>query len=96
MKSNPRDALQYAALPWRTAENGATRVLLLTSRETRRWVIPKGWLMIQLKPREVAAPETYEKAGLIGRIVGKSPVGSYHYEKQMPGDSRLCEVRVFL
>jgi len=31
---------QYAALPWRI--QGGPEILLLTSRDTRRWVIPKG------------------------------------------------------
>jgi 8-oxo-dGTP pyrophosphatase MutT (NUDIX family) len=42
--------------------------MLLTSRETGRWVIPKGWPSKGLKPREVAASEAYEEAGLVGSI----------------------------
>jgi 8-oxo-dGTP pyrophosphatase MutT (NUDIX family) len=70
--------------------------MLLTSRETRRWVIPKGWPMKGKNPREVAAQEAYEEAGLIGRIVGKRPIGVFHYEKRLPGEQFICEVRVFL
>ncbi|WP_428485920.1 NUDIX hydrolase [Rhodopila sp.] len=73
------------------------RVLLLTSRETKRWVIPKGWPIRGLKPREVAAREAFEEAGLVGTIVGKRPVGSYHYSKQLIArPAVLCRVRVFL
>ena len=49
------------------------------------------------KPSEVAAREAFEEAGLLGTIVGKRPIGSYHYEKQLsPHHGILCEVTVFL
>ena len=49
------------------------------------------------KPCDVAAQEAYEEAGLIGKIVGKRPIGSYHYSKQLPlRHEILCEVLVFL
>ena len=51
------DFVQVAALPLTIGEDGVTRVLLLTSRETRRWVIPKGWPMKGRKPYEAAAQE---------------------------------------
>src|ERR1700758_3677314 len=86
---------QCAALPFKIAPDGI-RVLLLTSRETGRWVIPKGWPIKGLKPREVAAREAYEEAGLVGSITSKRPVGIYHYEKQFTEGGLLCEVRVFL
>jgi ADP-ribose pyrophosphatase YjhB (NUDIX family) len=70
--------------------------MLLTSRETGRWVIPKGWPIQGLKPREVATREAYKKAGLVGSITSKRPVGIYHYEKQLVEGVLLCEVRVFL
>ena len=37
--------VQLAALPWRRTSGGDVEVLLITSRETRRWIIPKGWPM---------------------------------------------------
>jgi 8-oxo-dGTP pyrophosphatase MutT (NUDIX family) len=95
MASNTRDHVQFAALPCRIGESGQAQVLLLTSRETRRWVIPKGWPVKGLKPREVAAREAYEEAGLLGTIIGKHAIGVYHYEKQLLGEQFLCEVRVF-
>ena len=73
-----------------------TASLLLTSRETRRWVIPKGWPMKGRKPFEVASREAYEEAGLIGRIVGKRPLGNFHYEKRLAKKAIICEVWVFL
>ena len=69
---------------------------MLTSRETRRWVIPKGWPIKGLKPHDVAASEAFEDAGLVGRITGKQPVGIFRYEKQLPREPLLCEVQVFL
>jgi 8-oxo-dGTP pyrophosphatase MutT (NUDIX family) len=95
-KNKFRDTTQFAALPWRIGEDGMHQVMLLTSRETRRWVIPKGWPMKGLKPPRVAAQEAFEEAGLVGRIIGKQPIGTYHYEKRLPNDQLLCEVWVFL
>ena len=49
------------------------------------------------KAREVAAQEAFEEAGLLGSIVGKHPIGSYHYEKRLTAHHGvLCEVKVFL
>jgi len=49
------------------------------------------------KPSEVAAQEAFEEAGLLGTIVGKRPIGSYHYEKQLSRHHCiLCEVTVFM
>jgi 8-oxo-dGTP pyrophosphatase MutT (NUDIX family) len=87
---------QFAALPWRLSESGTRQVMLLTSRETRRWVIPKGWPMKKRKPAEVASQEAYEEAGLIGHIVDKRPVGTFHYAKRLAKREVLCRVRVFL
>jgi 8-oxo-dGTP pyrophosphatase MutT (NUDIX family) len=56
-----RDRTQFAALPFRIGTSGRTEIMLLTSRETGRWVIPKGWPIQGLKPREVAAREAYEE-----------------------------------
>jgi 8-oxo-dGTP pyrophosphatase MutT (NUDIX family) len=88
--------VQFAALPFRI-EAGTLQVLLITSRETQRWVIPKGWPIRSLQPREVAAREAFEDAGLVGRIVGKRAIGSYHYSKRLPDNQEaLCRVKVFL
>ena len=65
------DTLQLAAFPWRIGERGTREVMLLTSRETWRWVIPKDWPMKGRKPAEVASQEAYEEAGVIGRVLSK-------------------------
>lgn len=86
---------QFAALPWRLSDGGIRQIMLLTSRETHRWVIPKGWPMKGRKPAEAAAQEAYEEAGLLGHI-GKRPIGNFHYSKRLPNGEVLCQVWVFL
>jgi 8-oxo-dGTP pyrophosphatase MutT (NUDIX family) len=88
--------VQYAVLPWRIGAGGKREIMLLTSRETRRWVIPKGWPMKGKKPAQAAAQEAYEEAGLIGEVVGKRPIGTYHYSKRTKQSDILCEVHVYL
>lgn len=77
-----RGGEQYAALPWRRLPDGTVKVLLITSRETRRWVIPKGWPMTDRAPGEVAAQEAYEEAGVVGDAAAKS-LGAYSYDKRL-------------
>ncbi|MER2267209.1 NUDIX hydrolase [Methylobacterium oxalidis] len=86
---------QIGALPFRKGADGSFSVLLVTSRESRRWVIPKGWPMKGRKPFEAAAREAYEEAGVIGHI-GKRPLGFFIYEKRLKNrDFVLCQVKVF-
>jgi 8-oxo-dGTP pyrophosphatase MutT (NUDIX family) len=94
--SSKADArVQYAALPYRRNNDQTLDVLLITSRETRRWVIPKGWPVDNLPPHESAAHEAMEEAGVIGSI-RKKPIGSYPYEKRLSDGSTIrCCVRVF-
>jgi 8-oxo-dGTP pyrophosphatase MutT (NUDIX family) len=91
-----KHSLQFAALPWRLDDRGMRQIMLLTSRETHRWVIPKGWPMKGKKPVEVAAQEAFEEAGLVGTIVSKKPLGNFFYPKRLTHHTILCEVRVFL
>jgi 8-oxo-dGTP pyrophosphatase MutT (NUDIX family) len=76
---------QYAALPYRITDE--VEVLLISSRETRRWILPKGWPMKGRKPHAAAAQEALEEAGVVGKI-GKDPVGIYHYIKRMKNGSQ--------
>lgn len=85
---------QVAALPMRREEDGSSAVLLLTSRQTRRWVIPKGWPMRGLKDHEAAAVEAREEAGVVGRVRSKS-LGTYSYFKRTPSRFDLVEVSVY-
>jgi 8-oxo-dGTP pyrophosphatase MutT (NUDIX family) len=85
--------LQYGALPYRTV--GGFKVLLITSRATRRWVIPKGWPMKGKTAHAAAAREALEEAGVVGSIA-KSPLGAYAYDKRMKSGQTLpCKVEVF-
>jgi 8-oxo-dGTP pyrophosphatase MutT (NUDIX family) len=86
---------QVAALPFRIGADGRLEVLLITSRDTGRWIIPKGWPMIGRKAHRAAEREAYEEAGLQGRIAA-SPVGWYRYEKRLDHGLALpCKVRVY-
>jgi 8-oxo-dGTP pyrophosphatase MutT (NUDIX family) len=86
---------QVAALPYRLGGDGRAEVLLVTSRDTRRWIIPKGWPMKGRKPWEAAAREALEEAGVVGRI-GRKPIGRYAYFKRREAHFDVCEVEVFL
>lgn len=86
--------VQYAALPYRVRRDGEVQIRLITSRETRRWVIPKGWPIKGLTPPKTAARECYEEAGLVG-VVSREPIGMYTYEKRLGTRSVLCDVLVF-
>ncbi|HYC05529.1 MAG TPA: NUDIX hydrolase [Azospirillaceae bacterium] len=90
-----RSRAQYAALPY-TIRDGVLKVMLITSRETRRWIIPKGWPEKKLTPPEVAAREAFEEAGLRGRI-GESPIGAFVYDKRLRnGKTTPCHVDIYL
>lgn len=86
---------QFAALCYRARDGfGATEVLLLTSRDTGRWVIPKGWPMGDRPGFEVAEQEAFEEAGVRGTIE-QSPLGFFHYEKAMAKGAIIpCRVQV--
>lgn len=88
------DRRQVAALPYRREPDGRVSVMLVTSRETRRWVIPKGWPMTGKRKREAAAQEAFEEAGIKGRIAQK-PVGSFTYFKRRAGHFELVYVKVY-
>ncbi len=76
---------QYGALPYRVTASGSIEILLVTTRQTKRWAIPKGWPAKKLKPCESAAREAYEEAGVRGTI-GAKPIGTFTYEKLLDSD----------
>ena len=93
-KKHVSRGVQYAALPYRWAD-GAVQILLVTSRETGRWVLPKGWPMARKKPYAAAGREAMEEAGVTGKI-RKTPIGSYVYLKRLKdGGALVCTVKVF-
>lgn len=85
--------VQYAALPWRMRD-GTLEAMLLTSRGTGRWVIPKGWPHDGFSSAHSAAQEAYEEAGIRGSVT-TAPIGSYCYTKTRDeGGSVDCVVYV--
>ncbi|WP_425099955.1 NUDIX hydrolase [Tropicibacter sp. S64] len=91
----PDIAEQIAALPMHWDKDGNLRILMVTSRETKRWVMPKGWEMDGKKPWRAAEIEALEEAGAVGRI-SREAIGTYTYLKRLDDGSALpCEVRVY-
>jgi 8-oxo-dGTP pyrophosphatase MutT (NUDIX family) len=88
--------VQYGALPYRFTQHAALEVLLVTTRETRRWIVPKGWPIKGLRPAKSAAREAFEEAGVIGKI-GAKPVGLFTYDKMLDEAhvKAICEVKVY-
>jgi len=85
---------QLGALCWRL-RRGRTEVLLITSRDTGRWVIPKGWPHEGQGGPASAAAEAWEEAGVEGKV-RDAPMGLYSYDKLLkPGRSQPCVVTVF-
>ena len=84
---------QVAALAYRKHGKGVD-VLLITSRETKRWIIPKGWPMKGKKDWNAAAREAFEEAGVEGKM-GKKSIGVYHYVKRDGLRSFDVEVTVY-
>ena len=89
----PRDRIyretrrQIGALCWRHAATGEVQILLITSRDTGRWVTPKGNRMPGLTDPLSAAEEAFEEAGVRGPV-SKIPLGSFHYDKRLTGKGR--------
>ncbi|KAF0677014.1 NUDIX hydrolase [Profundibacterium mesophilum] len=84
---------QFGALCWRIRKD-KVQVLLVTSRGTGRWVVPKGWPMDGETPADTAAIEAWEEAGVEG-AVRDSCLGIFTYLKVMDGDDLPCVVAVF-
>lgn len=92
-----RDAklAQVAALCYRIRAAEGREVLLITSRETARWVLPKGWPIEGLDAAGAALQEAWEEAGVRG-VVGGQPLGSFDYLKRLDdGNEATCRTQVF-
>jgi 8-oxo-dGTP pyrophosphatase MutT (NUDIX family) len=70
---------QFAALCYRVIKD-KVQVLVISSRGTGRWIVPKGWPMDGKTPAEAALQEAWEEAGVHGKVVS-SPLGLYSYRK---------------
>lgn len=80
---------QSGVIPYREV-GGELQVLLITSRKRKRWVIPKGIVETPLSPRDSAANEAWEEAGITGRV-SSAAIGVYRYNKW----GGTCRVQVF-
>lgn len=86
--------MQFAALCYRV-RNGKIQILLITSRGTNRWIIPKGWPIEHMTPSATAAREAWEEAGVEGRIRERC-IGMYSYVKVLGrGVSVPCVAQVY-
>jgi 8-oxo-dGTP pyrophosphatase MutT (NUDIX family) len=86
--------MQYGALCWRPGADGV-EILLITSRDTGRWVIPKGWPMPGLAPEAAAAQEAWEEAGVEG-LMEPVCLGRYGYQKCLTVSAQVpCAVAVY-
>lgn len=84
---------QVAALPYRLTPHGY-EVVMITTRDSGRWILPKGWPIKGLTRHESAETEAMEEAGLIGSADPK-PVGRFTYVKQFPKRQEKVLVDVF-
>jgi hypothetical protein len=86
---------QVAAVPFRLAADGSLEVMLVTSRETRRFIVPKGWPMKGKSGRKAATIEAEQEAGVVGKTL-KKPAGSYSYWKRLSNHFVRIDVTVYL
>jgi 8-oxo-dGTP pyrophosphatase MutT (NUDIX family) len=103
MKTSPSSAFarpadeprtQYGAVCWRQAETGLD-VLLITSRETGRWVIPKGWPIKGITAAAAAAREAWEEAGVEGKLCDTC-LGVFSYHKALAENQSVpCAVAIY-
>lgn len=94
----PRE-LQVAALCYR-GSGASRRVLLITSRRTKRWILPKGWLIDGLDAPRSAAQEAWEEAGVKPSGGAPKAVGTFEYMKRLrhgleiPVETQVFKIKV--
>ncbi|TGQ71072.1 MAG: NUDIX hydrolase [Mesorhizobium sp.] len=86
---------QVAAIPFRLSARGDIEVMLVTSRTTRRFIVPKGWPMKGKSGRRAATIEAQEEAGVLGKTL-KEPAGTYSYWKRLANRFVRVDVVVYL
>jgi 8-oxo-dGTP pyrophosphatase MutT (NUDIX family) len=94
MSDARREIEQFGVIAWRRAGADGVEVLLITSRETRRWVPPRGNAIPGLRPYESAAQEAFEEAGVRGGVQPDA-IGTYRYGKRAK-DGRVTPALVHL
>jgi len=84
---------QFAALCYRQ-KAGGLQILLVTSRGSGRWIVPKGWPMSGKTPYESAVQEAWEEGGVVGRAHAR-PLGLFAYTKGTDDDDLPCVAMVY-
>lgn len=93
-KSKRQARSQFAALPFRIVDD-KVQVMLVTSRRSRRWILPKGWPENGMTPAAAAAKEAFEEGGVTGRVYDRC-LGVYSYLKYLDDTPDLpCLVMVY-
>ena len=85
---------QYGVLAYERSGEKGVRILLITSRDTGRWVPPRGNPTMGLAPHKSATREAWEEAGAVGKA-GARQIGTYAYEKRRP-DGSATRAKVYL
>jgi 8-oxo-dGTP pyrophosphatase MutT (NUDIX family) len=85
---------QVGVLAYRRDSGGALELLLITTRRTQRFMIPKGWRMKGKSEARSAGEEAKEEAGVVGAL-GDTPIGQFQYWKRLRAAFVLITVRVF-
>ncbi|AFY35322.1 NUDIX hydrolase [Calothrix sp. PCC 7507] len=81
---------QSGVIPYRI-QNGRIEVLLITTRDRQRWVIPKGGISNGMSPHDSAAKEAWEEAGVMGQV-NINELGIYKYRKR----GNIYQVKMYL
>ena len=90
MKSRPNwYYTQSSVIPFKKEKNDI-KVLLITSRKKKKWIVPKGIVELDLSPQKSAEKEALEEAGIEGEVMSKK-IGDYEHNKW--GD--ICTVSVY-
>jgi 8-oxo-dGTP pyrophosphatase MutT (NUDIX family) len=88
--------LQVAALCYKESDEGK-KVLLITSRDTGRWIVPKGWPMKGKEDHEAALQEAWEEAGVSKAEIEDEPIGFFKYDKGLAsGEEVPVEAHVYV
>ncbi len=88
--------VQVAALCYRQGASGKD-VLLITSRDTGRWILPKGWPINGLNGPETALREAWEEAGVKTAEIEAEATGRFDYVKRLDsGGAAQVETQVYL
>ena len=90
-----KDIQQVGAIPLIRDHEGQLCIVLVTTRGSGRWTIPKGNIMAKLEDHKAAEREAREEAGLVGKIT-KKPLGTYQFWKRQDAHWSLAEVTVFV